>query len=110
MTRNSLIVRHYPEENYIFQDDNAPVHRARSVQNYKTQNNINSMFWPAESPDANFIENCWLLLKNSLQKRLYHVHNVTDMEREIMDIGNLYGSLPTRMLKIIRSKGYITKS
>jgi hypothetical protein len=27
-----------------------------------------------------------------------------------MDIGNLYGSLPTRMLKIIRSKGYITKS
>ena len=39
-----LIVRHYPEENYIFEDDNAPVHRARSVQNYKTQNNINSMF------------------------------------------------------------------
>jgi hypothetical protein len=24
-----VIVRHYPEENYIFQDDNAPVHRAR---------------------------------------------------------------------------------
>jgi hypothetical protein len=39
-----LIVRHYPEENYIFEDDNAPIHRARSVQNYKTQNNINSMF------------------------------------------------------------------
>jgi hypothetical protein len=42
-----VIVRHYPEENYIFQDDNAPVHRARIVQNYKTQNNINGMFWPA---------------------------------------------------------------
>jgi hypothetical protein len=36
-------VRHYTEENYIFQDDNAPVHRAWSVQNYKTQNNINGM-------------------------------------------------------------------
>jgi hypothetical protein len=23
-----IIVRHYTEENYIFQDDNAPVHRA----------------------------------------------------------------------------------
>jgi hypothetical protein len=38
-----VIVRHYPEENYIFQDDNAPVHGARSVQNYKTQNNIDGM-------------------------------------------------------------------
>ena len=38
------------------------------------------MFWPAQSPDANIIENCWLLLNNSLQKRLYRVHSVTDME------------------------------
>ena len=35
-----VIVRHYPEENYIFEDDNAPVHMARNVQYYKTQNNI----------------------------------------------------------------------
>jgi hypothetical protein len=32
------------------------------------------------------IIDCWLLLKNSLQKQLYRVHNVTDMECEIMDI------------------------
>ena len=82
-----VIVRHYPEENYIFQDDNAPVHGARSVQNYKTQNNINGMFWPAQSPDANIIENCWLLLKNSLQKRLYRVHIVTDMEAKSWTFG-----------------------
>ena len=42
-----VIVRHYPEENHIFEDDNAPVHRARIEQNYKTQNNINGKFWPA---------------------------------------------------------------
>ena len=35
-----VIVRHYREENNIFQDDNAPVH---SVQIYKTQNKINGM-------------------------------------------------------------------
>jgi hypothetical protein len=38
-----VIVRHYREENNIFQDDNTPVHRARSVQDYKTQNNIHGM-------------------------------------------------------------------
>jgi hypothetical protein len=81
-----VIVHHYPEENHILQDDIAPVHRTRSVQNYKAQNNINGMFWPAESADANMIENCWLLLKNSLQKRLYRIHSVTDMEHQIMDI------------------------
>ena len=111
-------MHHYPEENYIFQDDNAPVYRARSVQNYKTQNNINGMFWPQQSPYANITENCCILLKNAQQKRLCRVHNVTDMEREMMDIWvtiplhnikNLYRSLPTRMLKIIRSKGYIAK-
>jgi hypothetical protein len=65
-----VIVHHYPEENHILQDDIAPVHRTQSVQNYKAQNNINGMFWPAESAGANMIENCWLLLKNSLQKRI----------------------------------------
>ena len=52
-----VIVHHYPEENHILQDDIAPVHRTRNVQNYKAQNNINGMFWPAQSPDANIIEN-----------------------------------------------------
>jgi hypothetical protein len=50
-----------------------------------------------------------LALQPGLKKRLYRVHNVTDMEREIMDIWqtiplhyirNLYRSLSTRMLKI----------
>ena len=27
-----VIVRHFPENDYLFQDDNAPVHRARSTK------------------------------------------------------------------------------
>ena len=34
-----VIVRHFPNENYIYQDDNVPVYRARVVANYKVQNN-----------------------------------------------------------------------
>jgi len=35
-----VVARHFPDDSYIFQDDNAPVHRARVVHAYRTQNNI----------------------------------------------------------------------
>lgn len=113
-----VVAAHFPDNNYIYQDDNAPVHRARSVIDYKRQNNINSMTWPAQSPDVNIIENCWLLLKNKLKRRSAAVQNVQELEQEIrkiwtsiqpMYIRCLYTSIPKRLLKVIRSKGYITK-
>ena len=53
-----VIIRHFPDNDYIFQDDNAPVHRARTVQNFRTENELKSMNWPAQSPDLNVVENC----------------------------------------------------
>jgi len=38
---------------YTFQDDNAPVHRARPVIDWKEENLITSLPWPAQSPDLN---------------------------------------------------------
>ena len=39
-----VIARHFPDNNYFFQDDNAPVHRSRVTL-------IKNMSWPAQSPD-----------------------------------------------------------
>ncbi len=41
----------------IFQDDNASCHRAKSVKAFLQERHINSMTWPANSPDLNPIEN-----------------------------------------------------
>lgn len=53
-----VVAHHCPQNDFIFQDDNAPVHRARSVLITRPKI-IFKVGWPAQSLDANIIENCW---------------------------------------------------
>ena len=57
----------YPEKHRFFQD-NDPKHVSRCAQNYYQQNNINWWKTPAESPDANPIENLWHELKEHVRR------------------------------------------
>ena len=63
-----VVVWYFEGKEYLFMDDSAPVHRAHTVENYKDQNEVTSMEWPAQSPDLNIIENIWLYMKRELQK------------------------------------------
>ena len=51
----------------IFMQDNAPVHRAFSVQIWLACKEIRVMEWPPYSPDLNPIEHVWRKLKANLQ-------------------------------------------
>ena len=109
-----VIGRHFPTENYIFQQDNTPLHKARSTQEYLHRNDVTCMSWPAQSPDLNIIENLWLLLKRKLQTRVGRIRSKKDLFREIQDITleyirSLYRSIPRRLLNVIRLKGHLTK-
>lgn len=113
-----VLARHFPTGGYFFQDDNAPVHRARSTQDYIAQNGINGMSWPAQSPDLNIIENLWLLIKRKLQSRVAAVKSANDLFSEIQSIWteitpcyiqSLYNTIPKRILNVIRLKGHLTK-
>jgi hypothetical protein len=88
------------------------------VERYKHDNNIHGMVWPAQSPDINVIENCWLRIKRTLQYRAGGITNSGQLFDTILDIWqnftveyvqNLYQSIPRRVLACIRSKGHITK-
>ena len=44
-------------QSWVFQDDNAPCHRAKVVQKWFEDHTVNRMNWSGQSPDLNPIEN-----------------------------------------------------
>ena len=66
-----VVAKHFGNTPYLFQDDNAPCHRSRVVEEWKRQNELTQINWPAQSPEKFPIENVWLLMKNKIKNRLY---------------------------------------
>lgn len=52
-----VAAKNFPQNPCIFQDDNATSHRSRLTTQWKQENNLPVMTWPAQSPDINIIKN-----------------------------------------------------
>jgi transposase len=61
-----VIARYFGNNDYMFQDENAPVYRAGLVKYYSTENDVTTTPWPAYSPDLDIIEKFWLHIKRRL--------------------------------------------
>lgn len=113
-----VVARHFPQNDYIFQDDNAPVHRARTVIEYKLKNKIKTLTWPAQSPDLNIIENVWFRLKKELHNDANNINSVAELKDAIRAIWeklpveyikSLYKTIPRRIRTVLRANGNVTK-
>ena len=56
-------------DDFVFQQDNAPIHTSRSTRQWLCQHDVTLLDWPPKSPDANPIENLWHELKTAANRR-----------------------------------------
>ncbi|ORD99267.1 TCB2 [Hepatospora eriocheir] len=91
-------------DNYIFQQDNDPKHKAALTNEFFDKNNVEVLNWPSQSPDMNPIENLWYYLKIQVHKR--KPKNLKELEEFVVDdwfkipqemCKNLVNSVPKRI-------------
>lgn len=111
----SSIEKLHPEENFIFQQDGASCHTAKTTKNWFAYHNIAVLDWPSSSPDLNVIETLWHKMKKCLRDNPQRT--VPDLRRKLQQIWDaftdqecqkLVDSMPLRIQAVIRAKGDVT--
>ena len=105
------------QADFLFQDDNAPCHRARKVMNWMEETKIQRLDWPAQSPDLNPIEYLWHILSKRVAE-----HNPRTKRQLIealiaawhhlvqpQQLQRLVHSMPARCRLVIKHKGWPTR-
>ena len=99
---------------YIFQQDGAQYHTARSVLSFLEDQGVEVMKWPSQSPDLNPIEHIWKMLNEMIDKRMKDTHSYQELERVVQEewrkldvkkILNCIDSMPSRCKSVIKNKG-----
>ena len=100
---------------FVFQQDNASVHVSKLSTEFFEKNNIETLKWPAQSPDLNPIENLWAIIKHEL--RLRNFSDLASLKEEIKRIWenfdkkvrrNLVESMKKRLIECVERKGDYT--
>jgi transposase len=107
---------HLPEH-WILQDDNAPPHRAAVVQEFKRNQGIQSLSWPANSPDLNPIEHAWDCLGRGVRSHaqpanLRELADLLEREWDLIPqefLNNLIRSMSSRVRAVLESRGGHTR-
>ncbi len=59
----------FKDADFIFQQDLAPAHTAKSTKRWLNDHGVGVLDWPANSPDLNPIENLWGIVKRKMRNK-----------------------------------------
>ncbi len=106
----------YGDADFIFQQDLAPAHSAKTTSTWFKDHGIPVLNWPANSPDLNPIENLWGIVKRKM--RYARPNNAEELKATIRatwalitpeQCHRLIDSMPRRIAAVIQAKGAQTK-
>ena len=103
-------------ENWVFMHDNDPKHKARKTTEWLENQGVETLKWPANSPDLNPIEHLWDHLKREFpgstsrnEEVLFARVRETWQQISPQIVRNLVDSMPRRLEAVIKAKGGNTK-
>ena len=103
-------------EDFVFQQDNAPIHTSRSTRQWLREHDVTLLEWPPKSPDANPIENLWRDMKTAANRfqpttsdELWDALQEAWQQIPLAHIRNLVESVPRRLDAIRTAKGGNTR-
>ena len=106
--------RQHFQDNFCYQDDNAPGHRARVVRDFLEQEQAHTLYQPPLSPDCNPIEHFWDALQRAVDARHVNPQNPRKLSQALQEerrnmgadtLHNLADSMPQRIAAVARDRG-----
>lgn len=104
--------------NFRYQDDNAPAHRARVVTTYLEGQDVNVLRQPPLSPDLNPIEHLWDQLGRAIRHRDNQPSTLRELGQALLEEWNripaerlvqLVDSMPRRLVDVVAARGGHTR-
>ncbi len=102
----------FKDADFIFQQDLAPAHTAKSTKSWLNDHGVGVLDWPANSPDLNPIENQWGIVKRKIRNK--KPKNADELKVTVKETWasippqqchKLITSMPRRIEAVIKTKG-----
>ncbi len=106
----------FKDADFIFQQDLAPAHTARSTKSWLNIHGVGVLYWPPNSPDLNPRENLWGIVKRKMRNK--RPKNADELKATVKEswasitpqqCHKLITSMPRRIEAVIKAKGAPTK-